>query len=160
MVYPLLRRCEFRMTKTVGTIASYVLLFVSSLSFAIPSGNSLTMSLLTKEGHLSVKTCAFVPAVLNLPEIKRAPRSVSNVSLRSSHRGPGGGVDLTEGCMLTKSVKYTHQLSHLISAVRKGDPQPVVSRKFARTYPHLLTLLHIGGRHCEVVYRPLRQLHS
>lgn len=112
------------------------------------------MSLLTEEGHLSVKPCSFVPAILDL-EIIRAPCSVSNVSLRSSYRGPGGGVDITEGCMLPKSVKYTHQLSHFITAVRKGDPQPVVSRKFARTYPHLLILLHIGGRHCEVVYRSL-----
>ncbi|KAF5373278.1 hypothetical protein D9615_007399 [Tricholomella constricta] len=84
-----------------------------------------TMSLLTEEGHLSVKPYAFVPAVLNLPEIKRAQGSVSNVSSRSSHRGPGGGVDLTEGCMLTKSVKYTHQLSQFISAIHRGDPQPV-----------------------------------
>ena len=121
--------------------------------------HNVAVDMLTKEGHLSVKPCAFVPAVLNLPEIKRAPRSVSNVSLPSSHRGPGGGVDLTEGCMLTKSVKYTHQLSHFISAIHKGDPQPAVSRKFTRTYPQLLTL-HTGGRHCEVVYRSLRQLHS
>ncbi|KAF5373332.1 hypothetical protein D9615_007445 [Tricholomella constricta] len=64
------------------------------------------MSLLTEEGHLSVKPCAFVPAILNLPEI-------TTLSLECV------------GCMLTKSVKYTHQLSQFISALHRGDPQPV-----------------------------------
>ena len=65
------------------------------------------MSLLTKSGHISVKPFAKVPALGDLPEIQPAEGSVSNVSAR---RGTDGGVDLAEGCIITKSVKYTHQL--------------------------------------------------
>ena len=37
--------------------------------------------------------------------------------------------------MLTKSVKYTHQLAHWVNAVRTGDPGEVVSSSY---YSHLL----------------------
>ena len=83
------------------------------------------MSLLTNEHRLSVKPFAAVPALLDLPEIQREPASVSNVSSRLSTMC--GGVDLEEGCLLTKSVRYTHQVAHIINAVRSGDPQPIVS---------------------------------
>jgi len=85
------------------------------------------MSLLTKDGRLSVKPFAAVPALLDLPEIHRQPASVSNASSRSSARG---GVDLEEGCLITKSVKYTHQVAYLVNEVRFGDPVPIVSEKF------------------------------
>jgi len=78
------------------------------------------MSLLTKDHRLSVKQFAAVPALLDLPEIQRKPASVSNVSSRlSSMRG---GLDLEEGCFITKSVKYTHQVAHMVNAVRTRDP--------------------------------------
>ncbi|SRR6266404_1241983 len=37
----------------------------------------------------------------------------------SSRRGIQGGVDLAEGCLVTKTIRYTHQLAHWVSAVRK-----------------------------------------
>ncbi|KAF8344504.1 hypothetical protein F5887DRAFT_1075330 [Amanita rubescens] len=80
------------------------------------------MSIITKDHHLSVKPFAAVPAVLDLPEIQCEPASVSNISSRSSMRG---NVDLEEGCLITKSVKYAHHLAHMVNAVRSGDPQPL-----------------------------------
>ncbi|KAF8801382.1 hypothetical protein BYT27DRAFT_7115088, partial [Phlegmacium glaucopus] len=78
---------------------------------------------LTEENRLLVKPFAAVPALLDLPEIQRQPASVSNVSSRlSSMRG---SVDLEEGCLITKVVKYVHQLAHMVNAVRSGDLQPV-----------------------------------
>jgi hypothetical protein len=82
------------------------------------------MSLVTGQHRITVKKFAAVPALLDLDEIQRQPASVSQVS---SFRGANDGVDLAEGCMLTKSVKYTHQLTHWVNAVRGGDPSEVVS---------------------------------
>ena len=65
------------------------------------------MSLVTGQGRITVKKFAAVPALLDLDEIQRQPASVSQVS---SFQGANDNVDLAEGCMLTKSVKYTHQL--------------------------------------------------
>jgi hypothetical protein len=84
------------------------------------------MSLLTREGRITVKAFASVPALVDLPEIQQAPGSVSDVS---SLQGTGGAIDLAEGCILTKSVKYTHQLVHWVDAVCSGDPGEIVSRK-------------------------------
>ena len=47
------------------------------------------------------------------------------VSSSSSRRAVGGVVDINEGCMLTKSVKYAHR--HWVNAVRGGDSSEVVS---------------------------------
>jgi hypothetical protein len=91
------------------------------------------MSLITKEHHrLSVKPFASVPALLDLPEIRRQLEPATGTDSKvSSHLSPmHGGVGLEEGCLITKSIKYTHQLAHMVSAVRFGDPQPVVSQKF------------------------------
>lgn len=82
------------------------------------------MSLLTQSGHISVKPFAKVPALGDLPEIQPAEGSVSNVSPRP---GINGGVDLAEGCIITRSIKYTHQLAHWVNAVRNGDPTEIVS---------------------------------
>jgi hypothetical protein len=81
--------------------------------------------MLTKDHRLTVKQFAAVPGLLNLPAIQRAPASVSN---EPSFRGVDGGVDLSEGCLVTKSIKYTHQLAHWVNAVRNGDPSEVVGR--------------------------------
>ncbi|KAI0298917.1 hypothetical protein BC826DRAFT_88993 [Russula brevipes] len=81
------------------------------------------MSLVTKDNRISLKQFAAVPALAGLPAIMRSPPSVSNVS---SFQGPeDGGIDLKEGCMVTKLVKYTHQLMHFINAVRGEDPSAV-----------------------------------
>ena|SRR5271170_5047741 len=82
------------------------------------------MSLLTPSGQISVKPFANVPALGDLPAIRRARGSVSGVS---SRRGIDGGVDLAEGCMITKSIKYTHQLAHWVNAIRHGDATEIVS---------------------------------
>jgi hypothetical protein len=91
------------------------------------------MSLVTKDNRISVKTFATVPALAGLPAITRPAPSVSGVS---SFQGPDspedGEVDLNEGCMVTKLVKYTHQLAHFVNAVCRGDPSNVVSRFSSR----------------------------
>lgn len=85
-----------------------------------------TMSLLTREGRITLKAFASVPPLADLPEIQQAPGSVSNLS---SIQSADDRIDLAEGCILTKSVKYTHQLVHWVNAVHSGDPGDVVSRK-------------------------------
>lgn len=89
------------------------------------------MSLVNRDGRLSVKPFASVPALLDLPQILRKPATVSNVSSLSSIRG---GIQLEEGCLITKSIKYTHQVAHLLNAVRSGDPKPIVSLKFQKDF--------------------------
>lgn len=85
---------------------------------------SFRMSLVKKDGRISVKQFAVVPPLLDLPAIQRDPASASV----SSFQGPEGGVDLAEGCIVTKFVRYTHQLAHMVNAVRSGDSGDVVSR--------------------------------
>lgn len=101
----------------------------------------LSMSLITTNNRLTVKTFAFVPSLddfdLDLPAIKRATRSVSSASSRSANRGIAVGVPIKEGCMVTKVVKYTHQLAYFVNAVRKGDPVPVVSRNSSGLLSHI-----------------------
>jgi hypothetical protein len=74
------------------------------------------------DNRISVKQFAPVPPLSGLPAITRASTSTS----ASSYRGPG--IELNEGCMVTKLVSYTNQLAHFINAVRRGDPDEVVSR--------------------------------
>ena len=105
------------------------------------------MSLFTKEHRLSVKPFAAIPALLDLPEIQREPASVSNLS---SHSSMCGSVDLEEGCLITKSVKYTHRLAHMVNAVCSWDPQPVVSQKFQEIPPHVLKLFMSQQDHLEL----------
>jgi hypothetical protein len=81
------------------------------------------MSFITPENRLTVKQFAAVPSVLGLSAIVREPGSVSS---SSSRRTVGGVVDIDEGCMLTKSVKYAHRLGHWVNAVRGGDSSEVV----------------------------------
>ena|SRR5258707_5578492 len=81
-------------------------------------------TLLTKRGN--VKPFAKVPALGGLPEIQPARATVSGVSSRRGVEGDPG-VDLAEGCIVTKTIKYTHQLVHWVNAVRSGDPKDVVS---------------------------------
>ena len=87
------------------------------------------MSLLTVEHRLSLKPFAVVPALLDLPEIECDRGSVSNVSKSSCLSSMHDSVNLEEGCLITKSVKYTHRLAHIVKAV-SGNPQPVVSQEF------------------------------
>jgi len=72
------------------------------------------MSLL-KDNKISVKQFASVPPLSGLPAIMRTPTSASASSC------PELGVDLNEGCMVTKLISYTNQLAHFINAVRRGD---------------------------------------
>jgi hypothetical protein len=82
------------------------------------------MSRLTHEGRITVKAFASVPALAGLPEIWQQPGSVSNISSLSG-LDTTSMINLAEGCMLTKSVKYTHQLTYWMNAI--GDPIEVVS---------------------------------
>ena len=67
-----------------------------------------------------------VPSLANLPSIQRPQASASNVSSRRR------AVDLSEGCFVTKTLKYTHQLSYWINAVEDGDPEPIASINLIR----------------------------
>jgi hypothetical protein len=87
------------------------------------------MSLLTPEGRITVRPFAWVPSLADLHEIQQEPCSISDVSSVSVTDGP---IDLAEGCMLTKSVKYTHQLTHWVKTACSGDAadaKELVSRK-------------------------------
>ena len=81
------------------------------------------MSLLTHEPRITVKAFPSVPSLADLPEIQQEHGSISDVS---SLQGSIGGLDLAEGCFLTKSLKYTHSLVHWINAVHSG--REVVSK--------------------------------
>ncbi|KAF8809017.1 hypothetical protein BYT27DRAFT_7284830 [Phlegmacium glaucopus] len=94
------------------------------------------MSLITRRGRISVKPFASVPSLANLPSIQRAQASVSNVSSRCRVEG----VDLSEGCLVTKSIKYTHQLSHWINAAQNNDPEPIAGIKLLCVTPAVFTL--------------------
>ncbi len=88
------------------------------------------MSFVTK-GRLSVNRFAKVPALgkVNLPPILRDDSSSAGdvSSLRGS---VNEGVDLTEGCLVTKTIRYSHQLAHWVNTARKqsGNPEAVVRR--------------------------------
>lgn len=82
------------------------------------------MTPLMHEGHVTIKGFASVPALAGLPKIQQEACSVSRIS---SFQGDGSNIDLAEGCVLTKSVKYTHQLVHWVDAAHGGDPREVVS---------------------------------
>jgi hypothetical protein len=88
------------------------------------------MSLVAKGNRISVKQFAAVPALLELPAVVRPDALVSNVS---SIQGAGGKVNLVEGCLLTKSIKYTHQLAHMVNAAHSGDSTLVVSENVIST---------------------------
>ena len=87
------------------------------------------MSFVTPDQRIAVKRFAKVPALdkFNLPEILRDDSS--SVRDVSSLRGPvNQGVDLTEGCLVTKTVRLSHQLAHWVNTTRErsGNPDAVV----------------------------------
>ncbi len=89
------------------------------------------MSFVTPGRRISVKPFAKVPALetFNLPAILRGDGS--SVRDVSSLRGSvNEGVDLNEGCLVTKTIRLSHQLVHWVNAVRKpnGDRDAVVRR--------------------------------
>jgi hypothetical protein len=86
------------------------------------------MSPLTRKGRITAKAFASVPALAGLPAIQKQPGSVSNTSSLAGPDTAGGLIDLAEGCMLTKSVKYTHQLTYWVKAAHIEDSSELVSR--------------------------------
>jgi hypothetical protein len=73
------------------------------------------MSMLTPDGRITVRPFSSVPALGELPELRQRPGPLRNNSLRH-------GVDLAKGRIVTKSIRYTHQLAHWVNAVRQGGP--------------------------------------
>ena len=65
-------------------------------------------------------------SLADLPPIRRAEASVSDVS---SLPGVEDCVDQSVGCFVTKTIKYTHQLSHWVNATRDEDAELVVRFK-------------------------------
>jgi hypothetical protein len=136
MGFDMLSRCEKgkeqgRLNRGITTVAFQLRTLNHNFIAAPPSSHLstaslFTMSLLTHEGRLTVKAFASVPALADLPEIQQQPGSVSNVS--SLPAPSTTRINLAEGCILTKSVKYTHQLTHWVNGVHSGDSSEVVSR--------------------------------
>ena len=92
-----------------------------------PSLLRFAMSLVTKENRISARPFAAVPPLLDLPALTRPDPSVSSVS---SFQGACPKVDPDEGCLLTKTVKYTHQLTRMVDAAHSEDSTSVVSRRY------------------------------
>ena len=117
------------------------------------AGLTDTMSLLTHEDHITVKEFASVPSLADLPEIQQEAGSNSNLSSLQEQQDTGASLDLAEGCFLTKSVKYTHQLVYWINAVHSGDPREVVSRKQIGGYfPQLLSVISFRNMSLNMTY--------
>lgn len=70
------------------------------------------MSLVTPRGPFAEKRFAMVPSLLDQPAIQEPSPTPLNVS---SFRGRHGGVDLAEGCLITKTVRHTHSLDQCYS---------------------------------------------
>lgn len=102
------------------------------------------MSLLNHRHQITVKPFALVPALLDLPAIDREPASVSNASSRHLSESIRASIDLAEGCILTKTIKYTHQVVHFVDVVQSGDPIPVVCLKsHSQRIPQVLKLFSL-----------------
>ena len=108
-----------------------------------PSPLRFRMSLVTKENRISVRQFAPVPSLLGLPALIRPDPAVSSVS---SFQGAGPKVDPDEGCLLTKTVKYTHKLTRMVDAARSEDSTSVVSRRY-HWHPFAEPLLSSGRGH-------------
>src|SRR6202042_2939583 len=93
-----------------------------------------------KDDSILVKPFTSVPAVLNLPAIQQVQTSVSNPL---SCEEDFGYIDLEEGCLVTKCVKYTHKLVYWIDAVESGDPSIIVSELFLGGHLQLLSSLSL-----------------
>lgn len=86
------------------------------------------MSLLTREGRITFKPFASVTALAGLPELRQQPGPLTLPTKASDLLYLDYSlIDLAEGCMLTKSVKYTHELMHWVGPARNEDPTEVVS---------------------------------
>ncbi|KAH9972837.1 hypothetical protein BGW80DRAFT_346701 [Lactifluus volemus] len=85
--------------------------------------------------RITVNPFSIVPELPGLPEIKRPNPPISDLSSRSP-RGLGVGVDLSEGCMITNVVKYTHNLHTLLrTSVILSSGIAVMSRTQSRLWP-------------------------
>ncbi|RDB28945.1 hypothetical protein Hypma_016031 [Hypsizygus marmoreus] len=84
------------------------------------------MSLITKQNRVSTKPFATIPSLLQLPAISRPPASASGSDV-SSRLGPDEfrDIDLSEGCLVTKTVKYTHRLIAWVDCGCSGDTTAV-----------------------------------
>jgi hypothetical protein len=78
------------------------------------------MDILTtrKSERIDVKRFPRIPKLLEIPPIERP----------GSHVPTSGGITLSEGCLITKGVNYTHYLTRWVNATR-GEAAVVV-RKF------------------------------
>lgn len=116
------------------------------------------MSLLTKLQRISVPQFASVQSLGSLPSIHRASASVSNASTYLR----GAQLDLRgKGCIVTKSVKCTHQLVHWVNTVCSGDNTPIVGNEFICEVALTESLVFIGGTHrIRPVYNSVRRFYA
>ena len=94
-----------------------------------PTSHISSQNVSTSRPYLG-QPSTLVPSLANLPSIQCPQASVSN---ESSRRGVEEEVDLSEGCFVTKTLKYTHQLSYWINAARDEDLEPIASINLIRS---------------------------
>jgi hypothetical protein len=80
------------------------------------------MSMLTKSERITVERFARVPQMLDPSPIERQPPSMSDVS------SVQGKSDFSESCLLTRSLKHTHEPIYWVDAAE--DEFDVMVRKF------------------------------
>ncbi|KIL65244.1 hypothetical protein M378DRAFT_534927 [Amanita muscaria Koide BX008] len=89
------------------------------------------MALQKSQGRISVNQFASLPPItlgdVTIPEVKRGPISTS-----ITHHG----VPLEEGCIITKSVRYTHQLARLVNAGDFGKEIEAVIEQGLKIIPY------------------------
>jgi len=96
--------------------------------------NRITVKPYARIPPLKVPPLADLPFV-DLPPIMRGDPSDSNITITSQRVSANEEVDLSEGCLVTKSIKYTNQLTHWVHAVRNNDVvADAVVRAFMRSH--------------------------
>ena len=91
----------------------------------LPVIHVVRMTLFTRNSRLTVKPFAAVPKILELG-LEAIVWPTSTISSRLSNHGEEHSVPRIEGCLITKTVKYTHQLTHWINTIKSGDPVEVL----------------------------------
>lgn len=133
--------------KNILAASEIALMICSGGKRQVPDSYHSLMSRLTRNNCLSVKPFAAVPALLDLPEILRESASVSGVSTDSCLSSTRNHIQLAEGCLITKSISYAHQVAHIINAVHEGDSAPIVSQKLPGSNCRVLRCLGAAGCH-------------
>ncbi|KAF8957602.1 hypothetical protein BDZ97DRAFT_1924481 [Flammula alnicola] len=88
------------------------------------------MSIFNRRKHLSVGPFSDMPAIAGLPAIARPSASVTASVSGSVKSATFDVINRDERCLITKSLLYTHERAHWISAVRSDAGKKVEIEKF------------------------------